>query len=44
MNNNWPLHKRLANQVLENHIDLENTVLIGMQPGVIYVSDSIVEK
>jgi len=36
--------KRLANQILENHLDLENTVLIGMQPRGIYVSDRIVEE
>ncbi|MES1220081.1 MAG: bifunctional pyr operon transcriptional regulator/uracil phosphoribosyltransferase PyrR [Bacteroidota bacterium] len=36
--------KRLANQVLENHLDLNNTVLIGMQPRGIYVSDRIVEE
>ncbi|MDX2048580.1 MAG: bifunctional pyr operon transcriptional regulator/uracil phosphoribosyltransferase PyrR [Chitinophagaceae bacterium] len=36
--------KRLAHQVLENHIDLENTVLIGMQPRGIYISDRIVEE
>ena len=36
--------KRLANQILENHIDLENTVLIGLQPRGIYVSDRIVEE
>ncbi|MBS1608722.1 MAG: bifunctional pyr operon transcriptional regulator/uracil phosphoribosyltransferase PyrR [Bacteroidetes bacterium] len=36
--------KRLANQVLENHLDLENTVLIGIQPRGIYVSDRIVAE
>ena len=36
--------KRLANQILENHINLDNTVLIGMQPRGIYVSDRIVEE
>ena len=30
--------------MLENHIDLDNTVLIGMQPRGIYVSDRIVEE
>ncbi|TAH00044.1 MAG: bifunctional pyr operon transcriptional regulator/uracil phosphoribosyltransferase PyrR [Sphingobacteriales bacterium] len=35
--------KRLAHQVLENHIDLKNTVFIGMQPRGIYVSDRIVD-
>lgn len=36
--------KRLAHQVLENHIDLKNTVFIGMQPRGIYVSDLIVAE
>ncbi len=36
--------KRLAHQVLENHINLENTVLIGLQPRGIYLSDQIVEE
>lgn len=36
--------KRLANQVLENHLSLENTVLIGIQPRGIYVSDRIVAE
>ena len=36
--------KRLAHQVLENHLNLENTVLIGMQPRGIYVSDRIIEE
>ena len=30
--------------MLENHIDLENTVLIGLQPRGIYLSDQIVEE
>src|SRR3954471_6829664 len=34
--------KRLGHQILENHLDLNNTVLIGMQPRGIYVSDRIV--
>jgi len=34
--------KRLAHQVLENNIDLENTVLIGIQPRGIFLSDQIV--
>ncbi|TMI95800.1 MAG: bifunctional pyr operon transcriptional regulator/uracil phosphoribosyltransferase PyrR [Bacteroidetes bacterium] len=34
--------KRLAHQVLENHIDLYNTVLIGIQPRGVYLSDQIV--
>jgi pyrimidine operon attenuation protein/uracil phosphoribosyltransferase len=36
--------KRLSQQVLENHIDLENTVLIGIQPRGIYFSDRLVEE
>ena len=35
--------KRLAHQVLENHLDFTNTVIIGLQPRGIYVSDKIVE-
>jgi pyrimidine operon attenuation protein/uracil phosphoribosyltransferase len=34
--------KRLAHQVLENHINLENTVLIGLQPRGIFLSDQVV--
>jgi pyrimidine operon attenuation protein / uracil phosphoribosyltransferase len=33
--------KRLSRQILENHINMENAVLIGMQPRGIYVSDRI---
>lgn len=36
--------KRLAHQVLENHVDLENTVIIGLQPRGIFLSDKIVEE
>jgi pyrimidine operon attenuation protein/uracil phosphoribosyltransferase len=36
--------KRLANQILENHVALDNTVLIGMQPRGIYLSDRIVKE
>ena len=36
--------KRLAHQILENNLHLENTVLIGMQPRGIYVSDRIVDE
>jgi len=36
--------KRLAHQIFENHLQLENTVLIGMQPRGIYVSDRIVDE
>jgi len=36
--------KRLSHQILENHYDLENTVLIGIQPRGIYFSDRLVEN
>ena len=36
--------KRLAHQVLESHINLDNTVLIGIQPRGVYLSDQIVEE
>ena len=36
--------KRLAHQILENHIDLQNTALIGIQPRGVYLSDRIVEE
>ena len=36
--------KRLANQILENNISLDNTVLIGLQPRGIYLSDRIVKE
>lgn len=36
--------QRLANQVLENHMQLENTVLIGLQPRGIHVSDRLVAE
>ena len=36
--------KRLANQILENHVALDNTVLIGIQPRGIYLSDRIVQE
>lgn len=36
--------KRLSHQVLENHVDLHNTVLIGIQPRGIYVSDQLVHQ
>jgi pyrimidine operon attenuation protein/uracil phosphoribosyltransferase len=36
--------KRLAHQVLENHVHLSNTVLIGLQPRGIYLSDRIVKE
>ena len=34
--------RRLAHQILENHNGLENTVLIGLQPRGIYLSDQVV--
>ena len=36
--------KRLAHQVLENHVDLSNTVLIGIQPRGVYLSDQLIEE
>ena len=36
--------KRMARQILENHIQLKDTVLIGLQPRGIYLSDKIVEE
>lgn len=36
--------KRLAHQVLENHVSLTNTVIIGLQPRGIYLSDRIVKE
>ncbi|MGI8950336.1 MAG: bifunctional pyr operon transcriptional regulator/uracil phosphoribosyltransferase PyrR [Chitinophagaceae bacterium] len=36
--------KRLAHQIMENHLQLQNTVLIGMQPRGIYVSIRIVNE
>jgi pyrimidine operon attenuation protein / uracil phosphoribosyltransferase len=36
--------KRLAHQILENHIDLQNTVLIGIQPRGVYLSDQLVPE
>lgn len=36
--------KRLAHQVLENHLHLENTVIIGIQPRGVFLSDRIVEE
>jgi pyrimidine operon attenuation protein / uracil phosphoribosyltransferase len=36
--------QRLTHQVLENHLGLENTVLIGIQPRGIYFSDRIVDQ
>jgi pyrimidine operon attenuation protein/uracil phosphoribosyltransferase len=36
--------KRLAHQVLENSTDFSNTVLIGLQPRGVFLSDKIVEE
>ncbi len=36
--------ERLTHQLLENHANFENTVLIGMQPRGVYLSDRIYEK
>ncbi len=36
--------KRLAHQLLENNTDLDNTVIIGLQPRGIFLSDRIVEE
>jgi pyrimidine operon attenuation protein / uracil phosphoribosyltransferase len=35
--------KRLAHQILENNSDLSNTVLIGLQPRGIFLSDQVVQ-
>jgi pyrimidine operon attenuation protein/uracil phosphoribosyltransferase len=36
--------KRLTHEILENHLELDNTVIIGIQPRGIYVSDRIVDE
>ena len=36
--------QRLSQQILENHLDLQNTVLIGIQPRGIYFSDRIIAQ
>lgn len=36
--------RRLANQLLENHVQLHNTTIIGIQPRGIYLSDRIVAE
>lgn len=36
--------KRLAQQVFENHMHLDNTVLIGLQPRGVFVSNRIVDE
>jgi len=35
--------KRLANQILENHPGLHNTVIVGIQPRGIFLSERIVK-
>ncbi len=35
--------QRLANQLIENHQDFKNSVLIGLQPRGIFLSDAIVK-
>ncbi|HEX6427927.1 MAG TPA: bifunctional pyr operon transcriptional regulator/uracil phosphoribosyltransferase PyrR [Niastella sp.] len=35
--------RRLSHQVLENNINLENTVFIGLQPRGIFVSDQMIQ-
>ena len=36
--------RRLANQLLENHVALKNTVIIGIQPRGIFLSDRLVQE
>jgi Pyrimidine operon attenuation protein/uracil phosphoribosyltransferase len=36
--------RRLAHQVLENHIDLHDTVFIGIQPRGVFLSDRFVKE
>ena len=36
--------QRLIHQILENHIELENTVIIGLQPRGIYFSNRIINE
>ena len=36
--------KRLAHQVLENHLQLQDTVIIGLQPRGIFMSNKLVEE
>lgn len=36
--------KRLSHQILENHTDLSDTVIIGIQPRGVFVSDHIVQE
>ncbi len=36
--------KRLGQQIIENHLELENTVIIGIQPRGVFVSNRLVEE
>jgi pyrimidine operon attenuation protein / uracil phosphoribosyltransferase len=36
--------KRLAHQLIENHIDFSNSVIIGLQPRGVFLSDAIVAE
>ncbi|MBA4167899.1 MAG: bifunctional pyr operon transcriptional regulator/uracil phosphoribosyltransferase PyrR [Chitinophagaceae bacterium] len=36
--------KRLSHQILENHMRLKNTVIIGIQPRGVFVSDQLVDE
>lgn len=36
--------KRLAHQILENHLQLNNTVIVGIQPRGVALSDRIVQE
>ncbi|WEK34912.1 MAG: bifunctional pyr operon transcriptional regulator/uracil phosphoribosyltransferase PyrR [Candidatus Pseudobacter hemicellulosilyticus] len=36
--------KRLSHQILENHTNLTDTVLIGIQPRGVFVSDQVVQE
>ena len=36
--------KRLCHQILENHVSLANTVLIGIQPRGVFLSDQVVKE
>jgi pyrimidine operon attenuation protein/uracil phosphoribosyltransferase len=36
--------KRLSHQILENHNNLNNTVIIGIQPRGVFVSDHVVDE
>jgi pyrimidine operon attenuation protein/uracil phosphoribosyltransferase len=36
--------QRLAQQVFENHVDLQDTVIIGMQPRGVFLSDKLMQE